>query len=111
MIFKDDVDARYLSAPAWYGLWKCDQLHKEVAGRELVCTSTGEGRHSVERSRHYTGDYRFGFGDAFDVRIWYLEDPESFTRKMREVLGEDYVVILEDTHIHCHWSPVYREMD
>ena len=109
MKFKQHVDPRYLGAPAWYGLWLADELHKKVTGRDAVCTSTGEGRHSVMRSMHYTGAYGRGHGRAFDLRIWHLENPAEFTRKLKKRLGPDYVVLLEKTHIHVHWGPVYHE--
>jgi hypothetical protein len=106
MKFKEGVDPKFLSAPAWYGLWIADRLHKSIAGREAICTSTGEGEHSVKRSRHYTGSYGRGFGNAFDLRQWHV-DPADFAEKLRTNLGKDYIVIIEQTHIHCHWAPVY----
>lgn len=108
MNFKQGVDPKYLSAPAWWGLWKADEVHKGLAQKEAVCTSTGDSRHSADRSRHYTGDYGFGFCDAFDLRTWHVE-AEEYAAVLREELGPDYVVIVESDHIHCHWAPVYRD--
>ena len=107
MKFKEDVDPRYLSAPAWLGLWKADQVHIALVGKQAVCTSTGESKHSVKRSRHYTGEYGFGFANAFDLRTWYVE-VALFAERLKEELGEDYVVIIEETHIHVHWAPVFN---
>lgn len=121
MRFKTGVDPLHLSAPAWYAAHIVDQLHQLRTGRQMVVTSTGEGRHSVRRSQHYTGAYGAGFGRAFDVRVWYLEDPADFAKQMIEKLGDDYVVLLEwrtddndervPSHIHVDWSPVYRELN
>lgn len=112
MKFKRGVNPLYLSAPAWHGLWKADELHKELVGEEATCTSTGEGKHSVLRSKHYTGDYGFGYGQAFDLRIWAfptLDEQKSLTSRLQKRLGKDYVVLLEKTHIHVHWGPQYHE--
>lgn len=91
-----------LSAQAWLAAYKADQLHKRIAGREVEITSCTEGKHSVARSSHYRGD-------AIDIRIWYLTDAANFVKRLKLSLGTDYVVILEETHIHVHWSPVYHE--
>lgn len=107
-----DVDPRYLSAPAWYGLWQADKLHKEQTGTEATCTSTGDTKHSVKRSRHYTGEFGFGFCNAWDLRIWAFRSQSSrerFTHLLSEKLGPDWVVVLESDHIHAHWGPVFRE--
>ena len=114
MKFKSRVSPKQLSAPAWYALYQADELHKKVTGEEATCTSTGEGRHSVERSMHYTGEYGNGFGRAFDLRIWAFDNPNNgsaaqFRTKLKKKLGKDYVVILESTHIHVHWGPTYNE--
>ena len=105
MQFKKGVDPKHLSAPAWYGLHKADQIHRRMASREAVCTSTGEGKHRAERSMHYTGEYGRGWSRAFDLRIWHVDPPE-YARRLKLSLGKDYVVLLEQTHIHVHWAPV-----
>ena len=111
MNFKFGVSPKYLSAPAWFGLWQADELHKKITGQEATCTSTGEGKHSVERSMHYTGAYGYGHGQAFDLRIWAfetLQEQQEFRTKLKKKLGKDYVVILEKTHIHIHWGPTHE---
>jgi len=108
MKFKEGVDPKFLSAPAWHGLWVSDQVHKEMCGKDVVCTSTGEAQHSAKRSRHYTGAWGRGYGQAFDLRTWYV-DAQDFASQLRFKLGDDYVVIVEDDHIHCHWSPIYKD--
>ncbi len=117
MKFKKGVDPRYLSSPAWHGLYLSDLVHRKLyKGQEATCTSTGDSRHSVERSRHYTGAYGLGFCNAFDLRTWAAgphgeegqEAREVFAKELREMLGDDYVVLAESNHIHVHWAPVYR---
>jgi len=95
---KAGVDLRTLSAEAWYAAHIADQVHRNIAGREVVITSANDGKHQVERSAHYRGD-------AIDVRIWYVPDPQAFADRLREDLGADYVVLLESDHIHIHWNP------
>lgn len=107
MLFKSGVSPKHLSSPAWFALWVADQMHREETGREVVCTSTGESKHSAERSRHYNGAWGNGFSFAFDLRIWYLSDPADFRTRLKKRLGKDFVVILEETHIHVHWAPTY----
>lgn len=110
MKFKKGVDPRYLSAPAWYGLWKCDEVYRDFVGRDAVCTSTGEGRHSTG-SKHYTGEYQFGYSRAFDLRIWVVpnEKLSELVNSLRRALGEHYQVVFERTHIHVEWEPRYVE--
>jgi hypothetical protein len=113
MIAKEGVDLRAMSAPIWYAANLTDQLHREITGEELVITSTNDGKHSVKRSMHYTGAYPTGHGRAIDIRVWYLDDAQAFTTQLSELLGDDYVVILElksdgdPSHIHIHWGPVH----
>jgi hypothetical protein len=112
MNFKSGVDPRYLSAPAWHGLWIADKEYQLQTDEEATCTSTGESKHSKERSRHYTGAYGFGYSHAFDLRIWVFVDEDettNFALGLKSSLGEDYVVVVESDHIHVHWSPVYHE--
>lgn len=97
----DSVNLAGLSSRAWWAAHIADQIHQHMAGREVVITSAKDGKHRVERSAHYRGD-------AIDVRIWHVEGQElEFVARLRNALGNDYVVILEKDHIHIHWSPTY----
>ena len=75
-------------------------------GKPCVITSgTEKYKHSAERSGHYRGD-------ALDFRTRFFKtDSEKhlFLDVLVERLGRDFVVILEKTHLHVHWSPVYAE--
>jgi hypothetical protein len=77
-----------------------DRHHWEVCGREAEITSIVDGDHS-EHSRHYVGL-------AFDIRIWYMPNPADFAKWLREHLGTNYDVVLEDTHIHVEFDPDRR---
>lgn len=75
-----------------------DELHWEWYHREAEITSIVDGEHRP-KSRHYSGL-------AFDLRIWYMGgEQEAFAIALRKVLGPDYDVIVERTHIHCEWDP------
>lgn len=109
---KEGVTLDGLRAEILAALIQVERVHKELTrGRELVVTSTTEGKHSVERSAHYRGD-------AADVRIWYVRSPEVFRDRISETLGPHFVVLLEyrknengervPSHIHIHWSPIHE---
>lgn len=102
MKFKTGVSPQGLRRPIREALPTIDEIHKGLSGgKEGVVTSTTDGKHSVPRSAHYRGD-------AVDLRIWHV-DAEEYAERIREALGEDFVVIVESTHVHCHWSPLYTE--
>jgi len=107
MQFKQGVDPKDLAAPAWWALWQADEIHKKLAERDCVCTSTGDGKHSVERSRHYTGSWGKGYGFAFDLRTWHV-NATDYAIMLRQALTDEYVVIVESDHIHVHHAPKYK---
>jgi len=67
-------------------------------GRELVITSALDGTHSA-------GSYHY-FGYAVDLRHRFFTSTEkvSVTKELKEVLGPDYTVINERTHIHVQFN-------
>lgn len=66
-------------------------------GQELIITSMMDGEHS-DMSLHYTGL-------AVDLRIWDIQNPHLCVDKMQKALGDNYDVVLEDTHIHMEFDP------
>ena len=73
-------------------------------GQEAVITSgTEKYRHSVKRSRHYSGD-------ALDFRHRFFELPtkNKVLQELTKALGIHFVVVLESTHFHIHFAPVYE---
>ena len=79
-----------------------DQVHQDMTGTDATATSTCEGKHSATRSAHYRGD-------AVDLRTWYVDAAHEFGHALTEALGGDFVVLIEATHIHVHWSPIYHD--
>ena len=68
-------------------------------GQELVVTSGDDGQH-MQDSLHYQG---FGV----DLRTRYFEHHEkisAFTQLTRN-LGNNFDVIMHDTHIHMEYDP------
>lgn len=103
MKLKDGVDHQGVHTKVWEALWLIDVIYKEHR-RELVVTSLREGKHSKKRSSHYDGR-------GTDIRTYYFNIVTLgiVFRKVQEKLGEDYVVVLEKTHIHIHWAPIYHD--
>lgn len=63
---------------------------------DLVVTSVIDGKH-MRASIHYTGgaiDFRTPEGRG-----------ETLRQRIAEALGDDFDVVLEDTHIHVEWQP------
>lgn len=58
----------------------------------LVITSGSDGTHSPT-SRHYRGE-------ALDLRIWNLHDPEAVRAKIQAALGPKFTALMESDHIH-----------
>lgn len=79
-------------------------LYSEYGHPCVVTSGTEKVKHSAERSAHYRGD-------ALDFRTRFFTDAEKqlFIKDLRQKLGRDFVCILEATHLHVHWSPVYKE--
>ena len=74
-----------------------DILHQETVGRELEVTSCVDGVH-MPHSRHYVGL-------AFDIRVRYLVNIQTFAAVLSVRLGKDYDVVREKTHIHVEYDP------
>lgn len=59
---------------------------------------------SVTDSKHGTGSLHYQ-GQALDLRINNLLDPEQVHTKIKEALGAEFDVVLEADHIHIEWQP------
>jgi len=81
------------------GMMLVDSVYQEI-GFELTVTSIGEGKHKT-RSDHYDGR-------AFDCRTRFFTDKqkESVVDSVKSALGDDFIVILESTHMHISWRPL-----
>ena len=74
-------------------------------GEESVITSGSEKyKHSAKRSRHYRGD-------ALDFRhrffVWQVKT--KVLEELKRRLGKHFVVVLESSHFHIHFAPVYED--
>ena len=75
----------------------------KLYGQELVITSgTEKYKHKALHSHHYRGD-------AIDLRHRYFNDEEKreIRDSLRNDLGKHFVVLLEKTHFHVAYSPIY----
>ena len=73
-------------------------------GHDAVVTSgTEKYKHSAKHSRHYSGD-------ALDFRHRFFSDKAKHVvaDELRLKLGSNFVILLERTHIHIHYAPVYE---
>lgn len=68
-------------------------------GQQLVITSGRDGTH-MSRSKHYEGN-------ACDYRTRYFDDTTKaeVARTLAYILGDDYDVVVESTHIHVEYDP------
>jgi hypothetical protein len=76
-----------------------DDVTRMIAGRDAVITSGREGKHS-EGSLHYRGC-------AVDLRTWGMTPSvqREYVEVLSEVLGDDFDVVLELTHVHVEYDP------
>ena len=70
---------------------------------DFVITSITDGKHSQQNSFHYSGN-------AIDIRIKNIPAKkmiDDIFLEIRRRLTKDYQVILEPTHIHIEYQPVF----
>jgi hypothetical protein len=71
----------------------------------VITSGTEKYKHSAKRSAHYRGDaldFRNRYFASVDKKVEVLEE-------LTEALGPDFVVVLESTHYHIHYAPVYED--
>ena len=64
---------------------------------QLTITSANDGTHKPG-SKHYDGD-------AVDLRTWSLPDLLGMADQLRQDLGPDYDVVIEQDHLHIEYDP------
>lgn len=111
---KDDSVVLWKLIPEmWWCLAICAEAHRDYGCPELVVTSAVDGKH-MRGSLHYSGA-------AIDLRFWrYVERWEEtatgwraelkpqywhLIEDLRERLGPDYDVVVEDDHLHVEYDP------
>jgi hypothetical protein len=108
MKIKENVIMAGLQLPMRLAMMKANEIWEDL-GQELVITSALDGEH-VSGSLHY-------FGYALDFRTRYFDKKKRLLayRLLADALkiyGNDYRVILHDTHIHVEYRAIiaYQEI-
>jgi hypothetical protein len=96
--FKDSVVIKRVHPKIVY-VWSVVAEMSSELNIDCVVTSVSDGKHK-EGSKHYSDPC-----EASDFRIWYLQDPLGFVKKLECRLGDDFDVILEHTHLHVEYDP------
>lgn len=104
MILKEGVSLKGVQPQVAIGIMVVNEVYA-IHGFNLVVTSITDSKHG-DKSLHYKGL-------AFDCRTKHIEDTENKTSiylKVKEMLGKEWDVILEDVggpneHIHCEFDP------
>ena len=106
IIFKKGVDVSGITKECIQGMFEVARYW----GADITITSVCDGNHK-EGSKHYEGN-------AFDLRTWDPDKPIGtqlpsevkirLMTKLTEVLGVDYDVVVEPTHLHIEYDPVNK---
>lgn len=94
---KPGVDLWGLSSTMTCAVRMIDAQLRHHGYPSWTITSTTEGKH-MTGSRHYTGD-------AIDIRIRDVSDPDEFFILIRDALPDSFDVILERDHVHVEFDP------
>lgn len=81
------------------GLLIANRIWKEH-GKTLVVTSVVDGKHSP-KSAHYKG-----FAADLRTRYFSIEKKKIVAMQLQDELGDDFDVVLEDTHMHLEYDPL-----
>lgn len=95
MLIKAGVDISRLRPEIRKKLTAIEKILRELSGTELVITSTFEGTHSAG-SLHYANL-------AIDIRR--PNRPDAVRSEIKVTLGNDYDIVLENSHIHIEYDP------
>lgn len=70
---------------------------------EMTITSANDGNH-IKGSKHYSDE-------AIDIRTRDMEDYKKLitVSEIKRLLGKDYDVVFEMTHIHIEYDPKEKE--
>lgn len=81
-----------------------DPIFKKHERTAVITSGTEKIKHSAKRSAHYRGDaldFRSRFFPTVEKKVAVMEE-------LQEALGPNFVVVLESTHYHIHYAPVYE---
>lgn len=62
----------------------------------VVITSGNDSKH-MKKSKHYSNE-------AIDIRTNNMGNPVEVTKELKKLLGKDFDVILETTHLHIEYD-------
>lgn len=95
MLIKAGVDISRLKPEIRKRLNKIESIINALLGEEMIITSTYEGTHCAG-SLHYAHW-------AVDVRSMHKRS--AVWGEIKRYLGDDYDVLLENSHIHIEYDP------
>jgi len=97
--FKKGVEVSRVKLQVFFIISLVAEAYFKYGRKSLTVTSISDGKHK-EGSKHYVGQ-------AVDFRIWGIGPIvlRALVKYLQELLGEDYDVVLEKTHIHIEYDP------
>ena len=100
--FKDKVRVAGICPEMLSALDTATDVFNDI-GKDCIVTSARGGKHTAVYSRHYSGL-------AVDLRRKHLtlEQTETIRQLLTDMLGSDFTVILESTHFHVQYKPIYH---
>lgn len=108
LLLKGNVNVFGLKPEAQLAITVANSIYTEE-GYDCVITSITDGKHS------HDSDHYLGYG--VDLRTFHLEGgykgevAKRITKKLKEALTNEYVVILESNHIHISFNPTLASME
>ena len=93
------VNPKGITGELIFGLLIADSIYATYV-KELVITSLNDGIHG-EWSFHS----RDGKCNAADLRTSNVDDPKPIADRIRNMLHDDFDVVLEVDHIHLEYDP------
>lgn len=103
--FKSGVNAFGLHPRVWSTIILTADIIHQTAGKECVVTSLASGRHSAESFHYLLG--------AADFRTRHLteEEREGVAARLARKLGNQWDVVLEETHLHVEWDSGREDLE
>ena len=97
MKFKPGIKIANVQPELLMGLMVANQILAYEFNADMVITACTDGTH-MPGSKHY-------IGQAVDIRISNLKDPESVLSRLEFELDALFDIVLEADHIHFEYDP------
>lgn len=97
LVLKPEVRLHGLHSTMLHALEQISRVWESRAMCQLKINSALDGTH-MEHSLHYVGK-------ALDVSTRGLPRPGDATKQLKQLLGNDFDVVLYPTHIHVEYDP------